>query len=33
MPDTNEDFPEPDTPVTAVMHPMGKATLMFWRLL
>ena len=29
MPDTSEDFPDPDTPVTAVMHPTGNDAVMF----
>ena len=33
MPDTRDDFPDPETPVTAVMQPMGKDTSMFCRLL
>lgn len=29
---TRVDFPEPETPVTAVSTPSGKATSMSWRL-
>ena len=29
---TNDDLPEPDTPVTATMQPIGISTSMSWRL-
>ena len=29
---TNEDFPDPETPVTATMQPIGISTSMSWRL-
>ena len=32
MLDTSEDFPEPETPVTAVRQPSGNSTSMFARL-
>ncbi len=33
IPDTREDFPEPETPVTEVIQPSGKSTLIDCKLL
>ena len=33
IPETRDDFPEPETPVTEVMHPSGKSTFIDCKLL